>query len=65
MQLASNYKICSYHTRGQSTNISHVFKEKIHKHLLTSHARLNPPTLLNPTITEYDTLFSVLKDSYE
>jgi hypothetical protein len=65
MQLLSNYKICSYHTYGQSTNIFHVFKENGRKHLLTLHACLNPLILLNNAITEYDMLFSVLDDSYE
>jgi hypothetical protein len=65
MQLLSNYKICSYHTYGQPTNIFHVFKENVRKHLLTSYARLNSLTLLNTVITEYDMLFLVPEDSYE
>jgi hypothetical protein len=41
-------------------------KKRLCKHLLTSHANLNPPTLLNPTITKYNTpLHIVLEDPYK
>ena len=52
--------------RGQPTDMPHVFKENVHKCLLTSYSRLNPLTLLNPTIAKYNTLLHlVLEDPYE
>jgi hypothetical protein len=35
-------------------------KKKVRKCLLTLHAHLNPLTLLNPAITEYNTLLHVV-----
>ena len=34
--------------------------KKVYKYLLILHARLSPPTWLNPTITEYNTLLHVV-----
>jgi hypothetical protein len=49
---------CSYHTHGQSTNISYIFtKKKVCKYLITTYACLNPPTLLDHAIMEYNTPF--------
>jgi hypothetical protein len=57
MQLSSIYRkyAWSYHTRGQSTDISHVLSKMGCKCLFTSCTRVNPPTKLSPTIIEYNT----------
>jgi hypothetical protein len=68
MQLPINYKSRHTHIILMVSQLTYLtfLRKMVRKYLLTLYAHLNPPTLLNPAIIEYNTLLRiVLEDLYE
>ena len=67
-QLPSNYKCRHAHIILVVNQLTYptFLRKKVRKYLFTLYAHLNPPTLLDPTIMEYDAmLYKMLGDPYE